>query len=72
MFDGLNKPWSLSFIDENNISFNCSEQYLMYHKCKLFDPNNIQMLQQILDKKLPLLKKLTNVQGKVARFYPTK
>lgn len=25
-----------------------------------------------LDKKLPALKKLTNVQGKVARFYPTK
>jgi len=31
-----------------------------------------ELRKQALDKKLPLLKKLTNVQGKVARFYPTK
>ncbi|NQZ82448.1 MAG: SPOR domain-containing protein [Colwellia sp.] len=31
-----------------------------------------ELRKQTLDKKLPLLKKLTNVQGKVARFYPTK
>jgi len=31
-----------------------------------------ELRKKTLDKKLPLLKKLTNVQGKVARFYPTK
>ena len=41
------------FVDENNVIFNCTEQYLMYHKCKLFDPNNNQMLLQILDEKSP-------------------
>ena len=41
------------FVDENNILFNCTEQYLMYQKCKLFDPNNNQMLLQILGEKSP-------------------
>jgi len=31
-----------------------------------------ELRKKALEKKLPLLKKLTNVQGKVARFYPTK
>ncbi len=31
-----------------------------------------ELIKSSLDKKLPALKKLTNVQGKVARFYPTK
>jgi DedD protein len=31
-----------------------------------------ELRKRTLDKKLPLLKKLTNVQGKVSRFYPTK
>lgn len=41
------------FTDENNVLFNCTEQYLMYHKCKLFDPDNNQMLQQILNENSP-------------------
>ncbi len=31
-----------------------------------------ELRKKTLDKKLPLLKKLTNVQGKISRFYPTK
>lgn len=31
-----------------------------------------ELIKSSMDKKLPALKKLTNVQGKVARFYPTK
>ncbi len=31
-----------------------------------------QLIKSSLEKKIPALKKLTNVQGKVARFYPTK
>jgi len=31
-----------------------------------------ELIKSSLTKKLPALKKLTNVQGKVARFYPTK
>ena len=31
-----------------------------------------ELIKASLSKKLPALKKLTNVQGKVARFYPTK
>jgi len=31
-----------------------------------------ELRKKILENKLPLLKKLTNVQGKVARFNPTK
>ena len=41
------------FVDETGIEFNCTEQYLMYHKCKTFEPNNAQMLQQILNEKSP-------------------
>jgi hypothetical protein len=41
------------FIDTDGIKFNCTEQYLMYHKCKMFDPGNNQMLQQILNEKSP-------------------
>ena len=31
-----------------------------------------ELIKQSLIKKIPALKKLTNVQGKIARFYPTK
>lgn len=31
-----------------------------------------QLIKSSLEKQIPALKKLTNVQGKVARFYPTK
>ena len=31
-----------------------------------------ELIKSSLEEKLPALKKLTNVQGKVARFYPAK
>jgi DedD protein len=31
-----------------------------------------ELTQNSLNKKIPALKKLTGVQGKIARFYPTK
>lgn len=44
---------------ENNITFCCSEQYFMYHKCLLFDQYNTKLLQQILDSNDPMeIKKL--------------
>jgi ribA/ribD-fused uncharacterized protein len=42
-----------TFVDVDGILYNCTEQYLMYHKCKMFDPDNAQMLQQILHEKSP-------------------
>ena len=41
------------FVDADGIEFNCTEQYLMYNKCKLFDPNNNLMLLKILGEKSP-------------------
>lgn len=41
------------FVDTNGITYNCTEQYLMYHKCKLFEPTNNQLQQQILNEKSP-------------------
>lgn len=42
-----------NFIDTNEISFHCSEQYLMYQKCLLFDAENDTMLKKILAEKEP-------------------
>lgn len=33
---------------ENTITFNCSEQYFMYQKCLLFDPDNNALIKKIL------------------------
>ena len=52
-FGYMSNFYPITFVDENNLLFNCSEQYLMYHKCKLFDPDNTKMLQQILKEKSP-------------------
>ena len=38
---------------ENNIQFNCSEQYFMYMKCKTFDNNNEKLKNKILQEKSP-------------------
>ena len=32
---------------ENNIQFNCSEQYFMYMKCKTFDNNKVIVIKKI-------------------------
>ena len=38
---------------ENNIEFNCSEQYFMYYKCLTFDKENKYLLEAILNEKSP-------------------
>ncbi len=52
-FKYMSNFYPSKFVDADGIEFNCSEQYLMYQKCKLFDPNNVHMLQQILNEKSP-------------------
>jgi ribA/ribD-fused uncharacterized protein len=52
-FNYMSNFYKINFIDENNIQYNCSEQYFMYHKCKMFDPNNNKLLQNILSEKSP-------------------
>lgn len=37
----------------DGIKFNCSEQYLMYHKCLTFDKDNICLLSEILNERDP-------------------
>jgi ribA/ribD-fused uncharacterized protein len=47
-FDYMSNFYKTQFTDENNITFNCSEQYFMYQKCLLFDGNNTKLLNKIL------------------------
>lgn len=54
-FYGLNDDYSYmsnfyksSFSDRTN-TFNCSEQYFMYHKCLTFEPTNNILLNEILN-----------------------
>jgi len=42
-----------NFTDENGLQFNCSEQYFMYQKCLMFDPDNSDLLTEILRSKSP-------------------
>lgn len=46
--------WRCEFTDaKTNTKFNCSEQYFMYRKCLLFDPNNLPLLKDILNETSP-------------------
>ena len=40
--------WPCIFKDEEGITYNCSEQYFMYKKADLFDPENTKLKNQIL------------------------
>jgi hypothetical protein len=43
----------------SNIIFNCSEQYYMYKKCLLFEPDNLDLQENILNETSPTnIKKL--------------
>ena len=71
-FFGENKPngylsnfYPVSF-EENGILFNCSEQYFMYRKCITFEPNNSQLLQEILQESIP--KKVKSLGRQVKNF----
>lgn len=41
-----------NFVDDDN-QFNCSEQYFMYQKCLMFDPENTELLNAILHSQNP-------------------
>jgi ribA/ribD-fused uncharacterized protein len=40
--------YKCNFIDETGLIFNCSEQYFMYYKCKIFNADNNELLYKIL------------------------
>ena len=46
--------FSASKIEENNIIFNCVEQYFMYHKCMLFNSDNTKLISLILNETKPI------------------
>ena len=53
-----------SFCDNYGHTFNCSEQYFMYHKCLTFDKDNSILLNNILSNKSPTkIKAFGNRQG---------
>ena len=56
MFGYMSNFYKCNFVEVTNtvpITYNSSEQYFMYRKCLLFDPNNTQLLKQILDETNP-------------------
>lgn len=52
-YDYMSNFYKTSFIDKNNIQYNCSEQYFMYMKCILFDSDNTTLLTNILNETSP-------------------
>jgi ribA/ribD-fused uncharacterized protein len=48
-FGYMSNFYKTTFKDENEIQFNCSEQYFMYHKCMTFEPLNEKLLNEILN-----------------------
>lgn len=61
--------YSCYFIDDNNITYNCSEQYFMLQKCLLFDPNNIRLQTKIINEIDP--KKIKKFGRQVKNFDET-
>ena len=47
-FDYMSNFYKTIFTDKDGIKYNCSEQYFMYHKCKIFDPKNNILLETII------------------------
>jgi len=44
----LSNFYATDFVDDTGQTFNCSEQYFMYMKCITFDPDNQELLSNIL------------------------
>ena len=58
-FGFMSNFYNSHFKDNNDISFTCSEQYFMYHKCLTFDSDNQLLLSSILKETSPTtIKKL--------------
>lgn len=41
------------FVDNDGIVYNCTEQYFMYKKCMIFEPDNLELKNSILTETLP-------------------
>jgi len=52
-FDYMSNFYKTNFTDDLGNLFCCSEQYLMYAKAKMFDPNNNTLLNKILNETDP-------------------
>jgi ribA/ribD-fused uncharacterized protein len=50
-FNYMSNFYKTNFTDKYGIKYNCSEQYFMYHKCKIFDPKNNILLETIIKEK---------------------
>ena len=50
-FNYMSNFYKTNFTDTDGIKYNCSEQYFMYHKCKIFDPKNNILLETIITEK---------------------
>jgi len=47
-FNYMSNFYKTIFTDKDGIKYNCSEQYFMYHKCKIFDQKNNILLETII------------------------
>jgi ribA/ribD-fused uncharacterized protein len=52
-FGYMSNFYETTFI-EHNTKFTCSEQYLMYYKCIIFDPLNFALLNAIIKETSPI------------------
>jgi ribA/ribD-fused uncharacterized protein len=65
-FGYMSNFYSCSFNDKTGVSYNCSEQYLMYQKCLMFDPANTDLLNKIMTETDP---KTIKKYGRMVRNY---
>ena len=65
-FGFMSNFYRTNFIDNDGIKYNCSEQYFMYQKCKLFDSTNTVLMEAILTEKSP--SKIKRYGRKVENF----
>jgi len=52
-FGFLNSFYTSHFVDENNIKYNCTEQYFMANKCLKFDKSNRALYMNIMKTTIP-------------------
>lgn len=52
-FAYMSNFYKINFTDKDGITYNCSEQYFMYNKCKTFNDENEILLNRILSENSP-------------------
>ena len=62
----LSNFYPCQFMDDTGNTFNCSEQYFMYHKCLMFNSENTNLLAAILRSRSPT--KIKQLGRQVANF----